>query len=219
MKAASVSSAPRRDTRANQKARTREAIIQAAHRLQERGATPTLEETAEHARVSRATAYRYFPTQEALLVELAEVTPSVAAVDEMLAELTSEDVEQRLLQLLDTFGQIVVAEEVHFRRALRVYQDTWLRNHRSGGDSMPVVREGRRMRWLEEVLEPLPGLSDDQRNRLRAALALTLGIDSVVIMKDVCRLDDEDALATLSWAARALLRVGLQEAGERTNGK
>jgi hypothetical protein len=31
-------------------------------------------------------------------------------------------------------------------------------------------------------------------------------------MKDVCHLSDEEALATLQWAAQALLRAGLDNA-------
>jgi AcrR family transcriptional regulator len=210
MKHSGLSSDARKG-RINQKARTRAAIIQAAKQLQEEGATPTVEDTAARAQVSRATAYRYFPSQEALLVELGEVIPSVVRVDEMLTELDGDDVQERLLKLLDTFGRTVLKEEVHYRRALRVYQDTWLRNRRGATQAMPVVREGRRMRWLDKVLEPVEGLSDAQRRRLQAALALTLGIDSVAIMKDVCRLDDDQALAVLSWAAQAILRAGLEE--------
>lgn len=202
-----------RDLRANQKARTRAAIIEAGQELRREGRTPTVADAAERARVSRATAYRYFPTQEALLVELADVTPGVVPVEQMLQRLDSEDVEERLLRLLDTFGPIVVAEEDHFRRALRVYLDTWLRQRRDGAGGAPAVREGRRMRWLDTVLEPAEGLDEDRRRRLQAALALTLGIDALVVMKDVCHLDDDEALATLRWAAGALLRAGLEEAG------
>src|SRR3954449_2371353 len=186
------------DRRANQKARTRAAIIEAGHRLRRKGRTPTIDDVASEARVSRATAYRYFPTREALLVELTEVTPGVAPVEEMLGNLRTRDVEKRLLRLLDAFGPIVAAEEEQLRTALRVYQDTWLRSRRNG-DASPAVREGRRMRWLDEVLEPASGLSENQRRRLRAALALTLGIDGLVVMKDVCRLDDQEAFETLRW--------------------
>jgi AcrR family transcriptional regulator len=55
--------------RPNQKTRTRKDLLQAASRLMKQGRTPTLEEVAEEALVSRATAYRYFPNVEALLVE------------------------------------------------------------------------------------------------------------------------------------------------------
>ncbi len=198
------------DPRANQKARTRAAIVEAALQLYRAGSPPTVAQAAVRARVSRATAYRYFPTQEALLVELA-VTPGVARVEELLTTLPTDDVEQRLLLLLDTFGPIVIAEEVQLRRALRVYLDTWLRSRRQPNAELPAVREGRRMRWLDQVLGPLPGMPEAQRRRLQAALALTLGIDSVVIMKDVCGLNDDDALAVLRWAATVLLRVALAE--------
>jgi AcrR family transcriptional regulator len=200
------------DPRANQRARTRAAIVEAAQDLQSAGTAPTIAQAAEEAGVSRATAYRYFPTQEALLVELADVTPVVTPVEELLTSLTTDDVEQRLLLLLRTFGSITLAAEEDLRRALWVYLDTWLRSRRDGGESPPAVRAGRRMRWLEKALEPLEHLSDDQRRRLHAALALTTGIESVVVMKDVCRLDDDEALAVLRWAAIALLRAGVEEA-------
>lgn len=207
-----MSSFSQEDPRANQKARTREAIVEAAQQLHRQGGRPTIAQAAEQARVSRATAYRYFPTQEALMVEVTGVTPRVVEVEKLLGSLTTEDVERRLLLLLDTFGQIVLAEEAEFRTALLVYLDTWLRSHRNGGNNnAPAVREGRRMRWLDKVLEPLDDLPEEQKRRLRAALALTMGIDSIVIMKDVCRLEDHEALAVLRWVATVLLRAGLEE--------
>jgi AcrR family transcriptional regulator len=199
------------DPRANQKARTRSAIVEAAHRQQQDGGqTPTVARAAEAAGVSRATAYRYFPTQQALLVEVADITPAVAATEAALAELETDDVERRMLHLLDAFNPIALAEETHFRRALWVYLDTWLRSDR-GAEEPPAVREGRRMRWLDQVLEPLNDLPYERKRRIQAALALTLGIDSLVVMKDVCQLDDDEALDVLRWTAMAILRAGLEE--------
>jgi AcrR family transcriptional regulator len=207
-----MSSFSQEDPRANQKARTREAIVEAAQQLYRQGGRPTIAQAAEQARVSRATAYRYFPTQEALMVEVTGVTPRVVEVEKLLGSLSTEDVERRLLLLLDTFGQIVLAEEAEFRTALLVYLDTWLRSHRNGGNNnAPAVREGRRMRWLDKVLEPLDDLPEEQKRRLRAALTLTMGMDSIVIMKDVCRLEDHEALAVLRWVATVLVRAGLEE--------
>jgi AcrR family transcriptional regulator len=57
--------------RANQKSRTRKDLLRAAARLMKEGRNPTLEDVAEEVLVSRATAYRYFPGVEALLVEAA----------------------------------------------------------------------------------------------------------------------------------------------------
>jgi AcrR family transcriptional regulator len=199
------------DPRANQKERTRQAIVEAARKLQRQGIEPSVAQAAEAARVSRATAYRYFPTQDALLLDLG-IMPLTAPIEELVANLTSADVETRLLALLDVLNRMVISEETSMRRALSVYQDTWLRGHRDGNNSPAAVREGRRMRWLDDVLEPLRDLPDDQYRRLRAALALTLGADSIVIMKDVCALDDDTALDVLRWSATALLREAIHDA-------
>jgi AcrR family transcriptional regulator len=199
------------DVWADHKERTREALLKAALELLRQGATPTVVQAAEHAGVSRATAYRYFPTQEALLFDLTKVIPATTPVDEFVASLASVDVEERLLQLVDVFNRVTITEETQWRMGLRVMQDTWLEARRRG-ENAPVVREGRRMQWLDTVLEPAEGLSNEQRRRLQCALGLTLGIDSVAIMKDVCRLDDEETMAVLRWAATALLRAALEEA-------
>jgi AcrR family transcriptional regulator len=198
------------DPRANQKARTRAAIVAAARELYRQGTALTVEQAADQARVSRATAYRYFPTKEALLVEVSDITPDLAPVEALLANSATSDVETRLLLVLDTFDRIVLADEEHVRTATRVYLDTWLRSHRNGDDA-PVVREGRRMRWLETVLAPLDDLPPERKRLLQAALALTLGGEAIITMKDVARLDNEETLAVLRWAATALLRAGLGE--------
>ena len=57
--------------RVQQKGRTRQALLSAAVQLVTSGARPTVAEVADAASVSRRTAYRYFPTQEQMLVEAA----------------------------------------------------------------------------------------------------------------------------------------------------
>ena len=82
--------------RPNQKSRTRKDLLRAAARLMKAGRSPALEEVAADAMVSRATAYRYFPTQAALVQ---------AAVDEALGPILrwrsdSDDAETRVEELL-----------------------------------------------------------------------------------------------------------------------
>src|SRR6059058_864682 len=48
---------------------TRRTLVAAADEIFEEGGVPTVADVAERADVARATAYRYFPTQEALLLE------------------------------------------------------------------------------------------------------------------------------------------------------
>ncbi len=85
-----------KDLRANQKERTRVALLAAAGELLRRGLSPTVADAAEEAKVSRATAYRYFPTQEYLLIEVAHLMPALKPVDDLLAEMPSDDAEERL---------------------------------------------------------------------------------------------------------------------------
>ena len=177
--------------------------------IQELGHIPSVAEVAVRAKVSRATAYRYFPTQEAMLVEVAQVNPAAEPVERWLASLEGGEPAERLQGLLTAFNGVVVTEEVALRTGLRVYLDTWLESRRH--DAAPAaVREGRRTRWLDEALEPVrQRLRPAQWRRVRSALALTLGVEALVVMKDVCNLSDDEALATLEWAAQALLRAGL----------
>jgi AcrR family transcriptional regulator len=209
---------PARDLRSNQKQRTRGAIVDAAVRLVRDGAAPTVAQAAEAAGVSRATAYRYFPTPEDLLIEVATVTPAMRPVEAVLAELGGDaDPETRFLRVQETFNAVVVQEEAQMRTALRAYLDNWLARRRHGVKGGLELREGRRMRWLRDVLDPVRGrLSAKQQRRLECALALTLGMDGMVVMKDVCRLKDDEAQDVLRWAGLALLRAGLAEARQRT---
>jgi AcrR family transcriptional regulator len=203
-----MSVARQEDLRANQKARTRAALVTAAGELLREGMSPSVPEAAERARVSRATAYRYFSTQEALLAELA-VTHDTQPVEQLLAAFDTDDVEQRLVQLLDASVSITLADEYVMRNGLRVFLDQWFENRRVGDDT--PVREGRRMRWLDQTLAPLRDrLPPAELRRLHAALALTLSIEPITIMHDVCHIDDDaEILAILQWAALAMLHTAL----------
>src|SRR5262245_26650790 len=141
--------------RVNQKRRTRKAIVDAARVLMERGETPTVAQAAEEALVSRTTAYRYFPTQESLLLELS-VTVSVDEIEKLLARPHDGVAPQdRLLQLVDAFNQFVVENEALMRTAQRHYMDTWLAAERNGDGHDQQLRAGRRRQWMANVLAPL----------------------------------------------------------------
>lgn len=196
------------DPRANQKHRTRAAIVDAAVTLLAQGTRPTVPEAALAAKVSRATAYRYFPTQEALLIEAAAIGP-VDAIEKLLAERTGGDPRGRFLALQSALNTLMLREEGAMRMALRAYLDAWL-DHVGKGEQAPDVREGRRMRWIAETLTPvLDAMPPRQAARLRAGLALTMGVEPLVVMKDVCRLSDDEARAMLQWVAETLLDAGM----------
>jgi AcrR family transcriptional regulator len=180
------------------------------------GVVPTVPMAAEAATVSRATAYRYFPTRESLLLEIRAVTPIFEIVEKTVSNLESTDPETRLAELMAVANRTMFAEEALIRTALRTYHDQWLQSERDDQDA-PVVREGRRLRWLDETLAPWrASIEEADWQRLRAALALTVGGEAMSVMKDVCRIDDDgEALEILSWAALVLLRAGLEEVSDK----
>jgi AcrR family transcriptional regulator len=196
----------------NQRNRTRAAIIEAATALMRDGRPPTVAEAAERALVSRATAYRYFPTQESLLSDVAKVEPLVKPVHDLVASFsTDEDSEQRLTALAGALTRAILSDEALVRTGVRVYMDTWLANQRDGNQT--PVRAGRRMRWIDQALGPISERLDEPgRKRLRCALAVTLGTEALLALKDSAGLeDDEEIVATLEWASGALLRAALQD--------
>jgi AcrR family transcriptional regulator len=195
------------DPRANQKNRTRQAIIDAALEFIEEGVMPTVVDAAERAKVSRATAYRYFPTQRDLAGTLVALNPTMKEVKAALAGSDSDDPAERMTVLLEAYNPRVLAAEPWMRMMNRTLLDSWLKMNREGADKSEV-RVPTRRAWVEDVLAGAD-LDDEARRRLTAALTLTLGIESITVLKDVCGLDDEETLDVLSWTARALLRAGL----------
>jgi AcrR family transcriptional regulator len=166
-------------------------------------------EAAERAKVSRATAYRYFPTQPDLLQALVGLNPTMKEVSAALADTDSEDPAVRLGVLLDAYNPRVLAAEPWMRAIYRTMLDAWLKSNQDG--THKSHRVPLRLDWVEEVLAPAADLDEKRRRRLAAALTLVLGIEPITVLKDVCGLDDEETLEVLSWAAGALLRAGLEE--------
>ena len=207
--------------RVNQKRRTRAAILAAAVELLEQGRSPTVAEVADAALVSRATAYRYFPTQEYLLFEAAlETTRS--DIDRELEENTlPEDPDARLEILIDALQKRIIGKEAAFRTMLSLSLEQFpgeeevVEGERYRGKSpLPLrLRGGGRVRWIKKALAPVEGrLEEPDFRRLVAALSLCMGIEALVVLRDVCALEPSEAEEVLRWAARTLLRSSLAEA-------
>jgi AcrR family transcriptional regulator len=200
--------------RVNQKRRTRAAILTAAGELLEQGNSPTVAEVADAALVSRATAYRYFPTQEYLLFEAA-LESTRSDIDRELAENPlPEDPEARLERLIEALQGRMVDKEAAFRTMLRLsLGQSPQEEEQYGGESAPPrLRGGGRVRWIEQALAPVRGrLEEPEFQRLVAALSLCMGIEALVVLRDVCALESSEAQEVLLWAARTLLRSSLAE--------
>jgi len=187
--------------RSNQKRRTRKALLEAAWRLMQEGRRPTLDDVAEAALVSRATAYRYFPGTEALLVE--------AALDvampgpEMFENDASRDPIDRLRRADAAVHDMVLANEPALRAMLA-------ESLRRDPADIPA-RQNRRSPLIDAALATAVGLDPAARDRLARSLALVIGTEAMIVFKDVLQLDDGDARAVKAWAIEALVEKAVRQ--------
>jgi hypothetical protein len=67
-------------------------------------------------------------------------------------------------------------------------------------------RPARRLEYVERALAPLQGrLDPDELDRLTHALTVVMGIESVLVLRDICGLDAAEILAVQHWAAGVLV--------------
>lgn len=187
--------------RTRQKQRTRNDLLAAARELIASGGTaPTVEETAAAASVSRTTAYRYFRSQEELLLAAYPVIDRTS----LLPDDVGDDPEARLLAAVHTFIQHLLEAEPQQRTMLRLSLD-----RAAEADQLPL-RRGRAIGWFEDALAPTrPQLGKAGVRRLAIAVRSVVGIESLVWLVDVAGLTRKEAAAIMQSSARALLRDAL----------
>jgi AcrR family transcriptional regulator len=191
--------------RTRQKARTRHALTQAARELLGKGVTPTVEQAADAAQVSRTTAYRYFPNQRALIVA---TFPELAA-SSLLPDPAPEDPAARLDAVVKALARQVVEHEPELRAQLRLSLEA------GEGERLELpFRTGRAIAWIDEALAPLRGqMAEKDLRRLGLAIRCAVGIEALVWLTDIAGLSREDARDLMRWSANALLRSAIAEQG------
>lgn len=189
--------------RTRQKARTRAALVEGARGLLADGVSPTVEQAAERAGIARTTAYRYFPNQHALLLA---TYPDLDA-SSLLGVDPPSDAATRLEVVTEEFTRQVLDYEPELRATLRVSLEPGVLD----GDRLPL-RRGRGIRWIEDALAPLRGdMPEPGLRRLVLAIRAAIGIEALVWLTDVGKLSRAEAVATMRWSARALLRSALED--------
>jgi AcrR family transcriptional regulator len=186
--------------RTRQKLRTRTALVEAARALLDKGTSPTVEDAAAAASISRTTAYRYFRNQVELLTA---VHPEIARTS-LLPQNAPAGVEERLDLVVREITRNVAESELHYRTMLRLSLDP-----ETPRESL-VLRRGRVVGWLEDALAPLgTRLPRAEKQRLVHAIRTAIGIEAFVWLVDVGKLSRQEALKTMRWSAKTLLRGAL----------
>jgi AcrR family transcriptional regulator len=183
--------------RVAQKRRTRQALLVATRELLDEGKQPTVPEAADRAGISRATAYRYFSTPMGMAEEA--ILDALAVEFEKLdldRAYEKEDAVSRAVETVSAILRMVMSSERLFRTYLGLVV-----NPESG-----VRRGARRVSWLTRALEPLAGtLAPDEFRRIVHGLALLTGMETIVVLRDVCGLEDADIDETARWLAARIV--------------
>jgi AcrR family transcriptional regulator len=194
--------------RFRQRRRTRAAIVAAAAELLRSGQTPSMNDVAEAADVSRRTVYLYFPTLEQLLIDATLGMLGQTAVDEAIESAdTDGDVTERVAAMIRALNDMSTETLSLGRSLIRLTVES------PSADEPSQPRRGyRRIGWIERALEPLrTELDAPTFERLVSALAMVVGWEALIVLNDLRGLSAEEQVDTTLWAANALIRAALDE--------
>jgi AcrR family transcriptional regulator len=180
--------------------------------IRQDGHIPSVAEVAVRSKVSRATAYRYFPSRSALIT--AVVHSSLGPVRAFASDNRSgrERVHELFKQTFPRFKEF----EPQLRAAAQLALEHWALE-RGGLLEEEPYRRGHRVRILQHAIAPLePQLSAASRDRLHKALSVVYGIESYVILKDIWGAGDRELERVALWMADALIDAALRDAEAQT---
>jgi len=171
--------------------------MEAARQLMSQGVTPTVEQAAAQAGVSRATAYRYFPNQRALLVSAYPIIETRSLLPEQPPAEVTDRVRHVARGILDS----IVANEVALRAQLRLSLE-----ESATGAELPL-RQGRRIMWFEDALAPMrTQLPPRTFRRLTLALASAVSLEVLIWLVDLAGLTRKAAVEQIVWTAEQITR-------------
>jgi hypothetical protein len=128
-----------------------------------------------------------------------------AALEGAPAGMTTGAIEARVDTLVQEMQRLALANEALLRTMIH---ETVLH---PPNDKQPP-RGSRRVEWIEAAVQPLRArLSAAAYARLVSALALTTGIEALLVLRDIRGLSAAQAVQVSHWMARALLRQSLAE--------
>jgi len=189
--------------------------------IQQDGHIPSVAEVAQRSRVSRATAYRYFPSRGSLITAVMDA--SLGPVRAFAS--TAPDGRDRVRELFEQTFPRFREFEPQMRAAVQLSLEQWALE-RAGQLEEEPYRRGHRVRILERAIAPLEAqLPKAVHERLHKALSVIYGFELVMILKDIWGASHREAERTAIWMADALIAAALAEAavgsppsGQRTRG-
>jgi AcrR family transcriptional regulator len=186
--------------------------MEGARKLLLDGKVPSIADAAEQAGVSRATAYRYFPTQGALVKEAVDdvLVTGRGAWEEQLGD--AGELTERVERYISLVFALMRENEALMRGSLLLALEQWAKVQAGEELGEEPIKRGGRLEAIAATLEPFTEeLDDDARRRLSVALSMVVGIEARVIFRDIWQLDEDEAQQISLWMARVLAEAAAKE--------
>lgn len=181
--------------RVKQKQETREKILSSTQDLMNNGEKFTLEDVAEKAEVSRATIYRYYSNVDILSAE-AGIDINTKSPKTIYENLQGLEIKDKLLGVQEYYNNLALDNENAFRNYLSIVLTS---------DSHYNKRGARRSKTLKMVLEET-NLTKSEIKNLQNLLTVLMGIEPLIVTKDVCGLENDKSKKLLKWGMKLLLK-------------
>lgn len=176
--------------------------------IKQEGRIPSVAEVALRSAVSRATAYRYFPSRGTLITAVMDA--SLGPVRAFAS--TAPDGRERVRELFEQTFPRFKEFEPQMRAAVQLSLEQWAQE-RAGLLEEEPYRRGHRVRILEHALAPLEAsLPKAVHERLHKALSVVYGFELVIVLKDIWGASYRETERIATWMADALIDAALRDA-------
>ena len=180
--------------RIKQKLETRGKILKSAKQLVKQGTEFTLEDVASKSGISRATIYRYYSNVEILSYEVG-IDLGTKSPEDIMEEFNDSSLKDTILGIQNYYNDHAVNNENAFRNFLSA----------SLTSASEKKRGARRNITLQLALKQTK-MSKKEINNLVNILTILMGIEPLIVSKDVSGLNNREFKELLRWGMELILR-------------
>lgn len=181
--------------RTNQKLETRSKILVSAQYFLNNGLEFNLEDIAKQTNVSRATVYRYFSNVDILAAE-AGLDVSTKSPETICENLKGTSIENKVLEIQDYYNTLAIDHENLFRKYLSTVLDL---------NTSTSKRGARRKKTLQLLFEKT-NFTNKEKEDLSNLFTLLMGIEPLIVTKDVCGLNNRESIKLMKWGMELLFK-------------
>jgi AcrR family transcriptional regulator len=202
------------------KTKMRNLLIKNALEMFENGSFPSVTELALHSQISRATAYRYFPTQSDLVAAVVEESLK-PVIDWQPQHITAE---ARVAELLTFAYPQMLRHEGALRAALLLSLQQWadLRAMSVEAQGTASITQDKHEKYIRGNRKQILGLataplkdhlSPELLQKVIHALSLVYGSEVFMVLKDIWQLEPDDIQSVTQWMAKAIINQAKHDQG------